>query len=97
MLNLKGIQRIVINPCWSPSTELPKIGAPKDLVDTYAAFEPLERFAGDCDAIGFFGDKDELLGDRYHKQFLSTFGNMTVIPSGHHISDAGARIIASRL
>lgn len=46
-LQTKGIERIVINPCYSPSVELPKLGphnglpAPSmEMVATYAAFEP---------------------------------------------------------
>ena len=36
---LQGMPRILVNPCWLPSVELPRIGASAELVATYAPFE----------------------------------------------------------
>ena len=99
-LTLSGIPRFVINPCNLPSVELPKIDVPQTLIDTYKPFEPLLDQATDEDrrlVRGFFGDHDELLGDRYVASFDRQFGHWQRIDSGHHLSEAGAKVIAVSL
>ena len=99
-LTLTGINRFVINPCCLPSVELPKIDVPQELIETYKPFEPLLDQASDEDRSlvrGFFGDHDELLGDRYIEFFSQRFGHWQRISSGHHLSEEGAKMIAERL
>lgn len=99
-LTLPGIKRFVINPCCLPSVELPKIDVPQKLIDTYKPFEPLLDHISEEDrqlVRGFFGDHDELLGDRYIGFFESRFGHLQRITSGHHLSMEGAKVIAGCL
>ena len=99
-LTLSGVKRFVINPCYLPSVELPKIGVPQQLIDTYKPYEPLLDEASDKDRLlvrGFFGDHDELLGDRYIESFSRQFGRWQRISSGHHLSEEGAKVIAESL
>ena len=99
-LTLSGIKRFVINPCCLPSVELPKIDVPQELINTYKPFEPLLDQASNEDrnlVRGFFGDHDELLGDRYVEFFSQRFGHWQRISSGHHLSLEGAKVIAESL
>lgn len=99
-LTLTGIKRFVINPCCLPSVELPKIDVPQELINTYKPFEPLLDQACNEDrnlVRGFFGDHDELLGDRYVEFFSQRFGHWQRISSGHHLSLEGAKVIAESL
>lgn len=99
-LTLSGIKRFVINPCCLPSVELPKIDVPQELINTYKPFEPLLDQASNEDrnlVRGFFGDHDELLGDRYVEFFSQRFGHWQRISSGHHLSLEGAKVIAENL
>lgn len=99
-LTLSGIKRFVINPCCLPSVELPKIDVPQELISTYKPFEPLLDQASNEDrnlVRGFFGDHDELLGDRYVEFFSQRFGHWQRISSGHHLSLEGAKVIAESL
>ena len=99
-LTLTGIKRFVINPCCLPSVELPKIDVPQELINTYKPFEPLLDQASNEDrnlVRGFFGDHDELLGDRYVEFFSQRFGHWQRISSGHHLSLEGAKVIAESL
>lgn len=98
-----GVKRIVINPCYSPSVELPKLGphnglpAPsKELIATYAAFEPqLKTFSDEeCNLItGYFAEEDELLGDRYQNVFIEDIHGFYDIPGGHHVCEEAVKII----
>ncbi|MDO4497552.1 MAG: YqiA/YcfP family alpha/beta fold hydrolase [Bacteroidales bacterium] len=98
-----GIERIVINPCYSPSVELPKLGphnglpapSPK-MVATYAAFEPqLKTFSEEERKLitGYFAKEDELLGDNYKEIFRKDIGSFTDIPGGHHLSEEAVDMI----
>lgn len=98
-----GIERIVINPCYSPSVELPKLGphnglpAPsKEMIATYAAFEPQLKMFSDEErqlVTGYFAEDDELLGDRYQDVFIDDVCGFYNIPGGHHVSEEAVRII----
>lgn len=99
---LQGMPRILVNPCWLPSVELPKIGAPAELVATYAPFEQWaeEHAAEDSTHVhAFFADEDELLGDKYVSEFLRHYPEQHChrIHSGHHLSEEGARVIIAYL
>lgn len=99
-LTLPGVKRFVINPCYLPSVELPKIDVSQQLIGTYLPFIPMLDQASDKDrqlVRGFFGDHDELLGDHYIESFNRQFGRWQRIPSGHHLSEEGAKVIAESL
>lgn len=98
-----GIERIVINPCYSPSAELPKLGPHNGLpapsaamVATYAAFEPqLKTFSPEERNLikGYFAEADELLSDRYQDAYRQDIGHYEMIPGGHHVTDEAVRKI----
>ncbi|MCQ2258569.1 MAG: hypothetical protein MJZ41_11355 [Bacteroidaceae bacterium] len=98
-----GIKRIVINPCYLPSVELPKLGphnglpAPsKEMVATYAAFEPQLKTFSDEERFlitGYFAEEDELLGDRYQDVFEEDVHTFYDIPGGHHVCEEAVKII----
>lgn len=102
-----GIPRIVINPCYSPSAELPKLGphnglpAPsKEMVDTYAAFEPrLKSFTDEERQLvtGYFAEDDELLGDTYREMFEREISKPYTIPGGHHVAEEAVSEICFNL
>ena len=99
---LKGLPRILINPCWLPSEVLPAIGAPAELVATYAPFEKWaeEHAAEDKSLVhAFFADADELLGDKYVSAFMCHYpkSHCHRIHSRHHLSEEGARAIIEYL
>lgn len=98
-----GIERIVINPCYLPSVELPKLGPLNDLpvpsrqmTATYAAFEPLLKTFSDEERnliTGYFANDDELLGDRYQNVFVEDVHGFCTIPCGHHVCEEAVKII----
>lgn len=98
-----GIERIVINPCYSPSAELPKLGphnglpAPsKEMVATYTAFEPQLKTFSDEERLlitGYFAEDDELLEDRYQDVFEEDVRGFYDIPGGHHVSEEAVKDI----
>lgn len=98
-----GIERIVINPCYSPSIELPKLGphnglpAPsKEMIATYEAFEPQLKTFGDEERFlitGYFAEDDELLDDRYQDVFEEDVRGFYDIPGGHHVCEEAVKII----
>ncbi|MDO4511796.1 MAG: YqiA/YcfP family alpha/beta fold hydrolase [Bacteroidales bacterium] len=98
-----GIKRLVINPCYIPSAELPKLGphnglpAPSpQMIASYAAFEPqLKQFSTEETNLitGYFAEDDELLGDRYEGDFCDDIHGYNVIPGGHHVSEEAVKMI----
>ena len=67
-MNVFGVSRIVVNPCWDPAVELPKIGYTES-VDEYAVM--LEDLKENLDfeecflCSGVFASDDEMLGNKY--------------------------------
>lgn len=99
-LTLTGVPRIIVNPCWLPSVELPKIDAPADLVATYAPFEEGIENPTDPQLVhAYFADEDELLGDKYIESFNRCYDarHCHRIHSGHHLSEEGAKVIIGEL
>lgn len=98
-----GIERIVINPCYSPSVELPKLGphnglpAPSpEMIATYASFEPqLVKFPSEERRLitAYFAEEDELLGDGYQDVYNENIGGFYEIPGGHHVTEEAVEII----
>ena len=98
--NCEFTRRIVINPCWSPSVELPKVGY-NDSVDKYMSLEKqLGYFSerGDKElCIGCFAAEDELLGRKYLSGFKQHFSETFEIPGGHHLSEEAAKKIMTEI
>lgn len=103
VLTLNGIPRIVVNPCWYPAEELPKIDVPHEIVRTYAPYNHwVEEHITQEDrplVHAFFGDHDELFGEKYIARFQRHYPKHQChrIPSGHHLSEEGAKEIIERI
>lgn len=104
-LLVAGVERYVINPCYRPSVELPKLGpqnglpAPSpDMIATYACYEDglADLVRQDSDNIHcLMADKDELLGFRYYEEIARDMGKSPrIIFSGHHLSESAARTVS---
>lgn len=85
-MNCFGYKRIVINPCFKPSIELPKIGY-KGSISEYEELENELTDNVDQDdwdsCYGFFAKNDELLGLKYKSEFDKIFKHSNFIPGGH--------------
>jgi hypothetical protein len=93
-------RRIVVNPCWSPSVELPKIGFEGDIRGYEILEDYMGRFAKDGDSelcIGCFAPEDELLGMEYKDAFECYFKETYEIPGGHRLSEEAAKKIMTEL
>lgn len=96
----RGARRIAVNPCWSPSVELPKVG----FVDSVEDYITLENWlgmysdSGDHDlCIGCFARNDELLGRKYRPKFRRFFPQTYDVAGGHHLSEAAAKKIMTEI
>ena len=99
-MNLYGISRIVVNPCWDPAKELPKIGYTGDrevymkmLVDLTNSLDFEEKNL----CSGVFTTEDELLGTKYLNVFKEYFANTSIIKGGHRISMEMANYIINTI
>ena len=98
--NCDFMRRIVVNPCWTPSVELPKVRYEGETMKYTWLEEDLGRFAekGDADfCIGCFAAEDELLGTKYMSEFKKHFKETYDIPGGHHLSDEAAKKIMTEI
>ena len=98
--NCDFMRRIVVNPSWTPSVELPKVGYEGETMKYTWLEEDLGRFAekGDADfCIGCFAAEDELLGTKYMSEFKKHFKETYDIPGGHHLSDEAAKKIMTEI
>lgn len=102
----EGVKRFVVNPCYRPSEELPKLGphnglpAPSpEMTATYGAFEHrLKEFTDKEKRLisCFMATEDELLGDRYFEEMKQDLGRTPgMIFSGHHLSESAAITLCS--
>ena len=88
-MNVFGVSRIVVNPCWDPAVELPKIGYTES-VDEYAVM--LEKLKENLDfeecflCSGVFASDDEMLGNKYMEIFRKHFRGVYLIDGTHRIS-----------
>jgi predicted esterase YcpF (UPF0227 family) len=95
-MNLYGVSRIVVNPCWDPANELYKLGYRGD---NSVYEELLDGMTETLDfeernlCSGVFSTDDELLGDKYVSTFEKYFKNTSFIKGGHKISEAMANYI----
>ena len=93
---LSGVSRIVVNPCWNPALELPKVGytGPTEEYEEILSNFPMFHDYEECHLCsGCFADDDELLGIRYKDIFSRYFANVYSISGGHRISAQSAREI----
>ena len=96
----RGARRIAVNPCWSPSVELPKVGF-VDSVEDYITLENWLGMYSDCGdhylCIGCFARNDELLGRKYRPKFRRFFPETYDVAGGHHLSEAAAKKIMTEI
>lgn len=99
-MNLLGVNRIAVNPCWNPAVELPIIGYTGDKV----VFENLlAQLLQNIDAkeanlcSGIFASADEMLGDKYKSVFGEYFNRVYNIEGGHRISNEMAEEIINNI
>ena len=95
-MQLASVSRIVVNPCWNPVVELPKIGY-EGPIDEYERLlnELKERKSTYEKALcsGCFAVGDELLGTRYMAEFAEHFDGVYSISGGHKIVAVSAHEI----
>ncbi|MCF0125570.1 MAG: hypothetical protein HUJ68_07430 [Clostridia bacterium] len=90
-LAYKGIiNKIAINPCMSPSTEIPKLSEEEIPESTMLDFMDYENeiftSSNNINTKGIFATNDEILGDVYYKEFKKFYGkeNTYRFEGGHH-------------
>lgn len=97
VLNMWGFPRIVINPCYHPSVELPKLGASEEFANSFKMFEDDLKKYNDHEerenVTAIFGNKDELLGLKYVEEYKKDFKYLHIVDSEHRISEEGAKFI----
>lgn len=100
----EGVERFVVNPCYLPSIELPKLkaqnglpAASKEMIDTYEPFEYKWRYfpKDDKERIHcFIGDADELFGEKYYYDIQDDLGHLPrTLSSSHHLSESAAQTL----
>lgn len=94
-----SILKIAINPCYLPSVELPKINVPINVYRSWGEYESLLTSPHPQNmCLGFFGDQDELLENKYKEQFEKDFNTSGItIPSTHVVTEEAVKQIASIL
>lgn len=100
VMNCHWARRIVINPCWSPSVELPKVGYEGPVNEYQFREERLGSYSNEGDGelcIGCFARNDELLGRKYLRRFRKFYKETYDIPGGHHLSEEAARLIMTKI
>lgn len=99
-MNLYGVSRIVVNPCWNPAEEIPKLGYNGD---TKCYEMLLNRMIDNLDfeeknlCSGVFVNDDELLGRKYVDVFKRYFTAQYDIEGGHRISQQMANDIINKV
>ena len=95
-MNLYGVSRIVVNPCWNPAIELPKIGYTGDTEvyenmfnDMCSSLDFEEKHL--CTAVSALDD--ELLGQKYTPILRKYFHRHYLINGVHRISPEMAKVI----
>ena len=90
---LSGVSRMVVNPCWNPALELPKVGytGPTEEYEEILANFPMFHDYEECHLCsGCFADDDKLLGTQYKPIFSRYFANVYPISDGHRITAKSA-------
>lgn len=98
--NCTCTRRLVVNPCWAPSAELPKLGYTGPMED-YEFIEKglgrMAKYGDDKLCVGCFAQEDELLGTKYQAAFSKSFKETYDIPGGHHMSEEAAKMIMTEI
>ena len=92
-LQLSGLTRVVVNPCWDPAVELPKVGYTgpiNEYVDILSSFLKTHNDEDRHLCTGCFADGDELLGTQYKAIFAKYFDKVYSISDGHKITAQSA-------
>lgn len=100
----EGVERFVVNPCYLPSIELPKLktqnglpAASTEMVNTYEPFEYKWRYLPQSDKERihcFIGNADELFGEKYYYDIQDDLGRPPrMLYSGHHLSESAAETL----
>ena len=92
-LQLSGVTRVVVNPCWDPAVELPKVGYTgpiNEYVDILSSFLKTHNDEDRHLCTGCFADGDELLGTQYKAIFAKYFDKVYSISDGHKITAQSA-------
>lgn len=100
----EGITRYVINPCYHPSIELPKLGpnigqlAPApSMIATYEKLEHKLKKISTEDKKNihcYISNNDELFGDKYVEEIITDLGKTPkILFSTHHLSESAAETI----
>ena len=95
-MQLVGVSRIVVNPCWNPVVELPKIGYDGSLDGYERLLNELNEHKSAYEKTlcsGCFASGDELLGTRYMAEFAEHFDGVYSISGGHKIEAESAHEI----
>lgn len=99
-MNLYGVSRIVVNPCWNPAEELTKLGYNGN-IKSYELL--LDRMLDSLDfeeknlCSGVFSADDELLGRKYVDVFKKYFAAQYDIVGEHRISEKMAQEIINNI
>lgn len=99
-MNLYGVSRIVVNPCWNPAEELLKLGY-KGNIKSYELL--FDRMLDSLDfeeknlCSGVFSADDELLGRKYVDVFKKYFAAQYDIVGEHRISEKMAQEIINNI
>lgn len=104
----EGVERYVINPCYHPAVELPKLkacnGLPAptpEMIESYKVFDYRFQELPEQDKAlihCFIGDKDELFGDKYYEEITRDLGcRPRMVFSSHHLSESAAETVCSLL
>ena len=99
-MNLYGVSRIVVNPCWDPANEINKLGYEGD---TLVYEELLDGMTETLDieelnlCSGVFVDNDELLGRKYVGVFNKYFRMQYDIEGEHKINEKMAEKIINKI
>lgn len=99
--NAFGIPRILFNPCWIPSAELPKIGYNPKMISPYVKLEKelperIDQMEKDIVHVVCTTD-DELLRNKYHKPLQKLFPNYYELSGPHHLTEEAVELIMTEI
>lgn len=99
-MNLCGVSRIVVNPCWNPVVELPLIGFDGDIDGYDVLYRRMLESLDEEERVlcsGCFAPNDELLGTKYVDKFKSFFQRTYTIPGGHKLTKEAVELIVNEI
>lgn len=99
-MNLYGVSRIVVNPCWDPANELYKLGYKGDNIVYEELLDGVTEtldFEEKILCSGVFSKQDELFGLKYLNIFKKYFNDPWLISGGHKIDEDMANYIVNTI